>query len=174
MASIGRRIVRSLCAFVIEFHTLHQSGEWFRRFDIQYVQANQMSIKEAQLEIICLAEQLKKKRAELTLLQFHTLHQSDNPLFTCFYSALFQLNPNPLSAKPISALLKNFCYSNAYLIISAIGRIPETLRIACASLLVNHYGPNRVCQSLKIRKSNLFYHLLRKPEVTAYEKHNHE
>lgn len=100
--------------------------EWFRRFDMQYAQANQMSIKEAQLEIICLAEQLKKKRAELTLLQ------SD----------------------------------------SAIGGIPETLRIACASLLVSRYGPNRVCQSLKIRKSNLFYHLLRKPTVTAYEKHN--
>ena len=102
--------------------------EWFRRFDMQYAQANQMSIKEAQLEIICLAEQLKKKRAELTLLQ------SD----------------------------------------SAIGRIPETLRIACASLLVSRYGSNRVCQSLKIRKSNLFYHLLRKPKVTAYEKHNQE
>lgn len=102
--------------------------EWFRRFDMQYAQANQMSIKVAQLETNCLAEQLKKKRAELTLLQ------SD----------------------------------------SAIGGIPETLRIACASPLVNRYGPNRVCQSLKIRKSNLFYHLLRKPEVTAYEKHNQE
>ena len=95
---------------------------------MQYAQANQMSIKAAQLETICLAEQFKKKRAELTLLQ------SD----------------------------------------SAIGGIPETLRIACASPLVNRYGPNRVCQSLKIRKSNLFYHLLRKPEVTAYEKHNQE
>ena len=102
--------------------------EWFRRFDMQYAQANQMSIKAAQLETICLAEQLKKKRAELTILQ------SD----------------------------------------SAIGGIPETLRIACASPLVNRYGPNQVCQSLKIRKSNLFYHMLRKPKVTAYEKHNQE
>lgn len=39
---------------------------------------------------------------------------------------------------------------------------------------INLYGPNRICQSLKIRKSNLIYHLLRKPEVTAYEKHNQE
>ena len=39
--------------------------EWFRRFDMQYAQANQMSIKAAQLETICLAEQFKKKRAEL-------------------------------------------------------------------------------------------------------------
>ena len=102
--------------------------EWFRRFDIQYAQANQIGIRSSRLEIICLAEQVKKKRAELMLLQ------SD----------------------------------------SAIGRIPEPQRIACAFPLVNCYGPNQVCQSLKIRKSNLFYHLLRKPEVTAYEKRNQE
>ena len=65
--------------------------EWFRRFDIQYAQANQISIRSSRLEIICLAEQVKKKRAELALLQ------SD----------------------------------------SAIGGIPETLRIACAFPLVN-------------------------------------
>lgn len=102
--------------------------EWFRRFDMQYAQANQISISSSRINIICLAKQVKKKRAELMLLQ------SD----------------------------------------FAIGRIPESQRIASAFPLVNLYGPNQVCQSLKIRKSNLFYHLLRKPEVTAYEKHNQE
>lgn len=55
---------------------------------------------------------------------------------------------------------------------AVVGKIPEILRISCACPLLDRYGPNQVCRSLKIRKSNLFYHTLRKPEVTAYEKHN--
>ena len=66
--------------------------EWFRRFDMQYAQANQISISSSRIKIICLAKQVKKKRAELMLLQ------SD----------------------------------------SAIGRIPESQRIASAFPLVNH------------------------------------
>lgn len=52
--------------------------------------------------------------------------------------------------------------------------IPEILRIACAHPLLERYGPNQVCRVLKIRKSNLYYQIFRKPTVTVYEKHNQE
>lgn len=52
--------------------------------------------------------------------------------------------------------------------------IPETLRISCAHKLLKRYSSNRVCSSLRIRKSNLYYHLLRRPDTTVYEKHNRE
>lgn len=55
-----------------------------------------------------------------------------------------------------------------------LAEIPEALRISCVKHLLERYGPNIVCRSLKIRKSNLYYHTLRKPEITIYEKHNQE
>lgn len=52
--------------------------------------------------------------------------------------------------------------------------VPESVRISCAQPLLDRYGPNMVCRILKIRKSNLYYHTLRRPEMTVYEKHNLE
>lgn len=55
-----------------------------------------------------------------------------------------------------------------------LAEIPEFVRISCAQQLLERYGPNIVCRSLKIRKSNLYYHTLRKPTMTVYERHNQE
>lgn len=52
--------------------------------------------------------------------------------------------------------------------------IPEAQRISRAYPLLKIYGPNQVCRSLCIRKSNLYYRTFRRPEVTVYEKHNQE
>ena len=52
--------------------------------------------------------------------------------------------------------------------------VPESVRISCAQPLLDRYGPNMVCHTLKIRKSNLYYHTLRKPTMTIYEKRNLE
>lgn len=57
---------------------------------------------------------------------------------------------------------------------SILERIPEHLRISCAEHLIPLYGPNQVCRSLKIRKSNFYYHNFRAPQETAYEKHDRE
>ena len=57
---------------------------------------------------------------------------------------------------------------------SIFEKIPEPVRISCAQPFLKRYGPNLVCRSLKIRKSNLYYHTLRRPEMTVYEKHNLE
>lgn len=50
--------------------------------------------------------------------------------------------------------------------------IPEAQRISYSYPLLEDYGPNQVCRSLCIRKSNLYYRTFRRPEVTVYEKHN--
>ena len=55
-----------------------------------------------------------------------------------------------------------------------IAGIPEAQRISRAYPLLKIYGPNQVCRSLCIRKSNLYYRTFRRPEVTAYEKHEQE
>lgn len=55
-----------------------------------------------------------------------------------------------------------------------LAEVPESVRISCAQPLLDRYGPNIVCRTLKIRKSNLYYHTLRRPEKTVYEKHNLE
>lgn len=55
-----------------------------------------------------------------------------------------------------------------------IAGIPEDQRISRAYPLLKIYGPNQVCRSLCIRKSNLYYRTFRRPEVTVYEKHNQE
>lgn len=55
-----------------------------------------------------------------------------------------------------------------------IAGIPEAQRISYAYPLLKIYGPNQVCRSLCIRKSNLYYRTFRRPEVTVYEKHNQE
>lgn len=55
-----------------------------------------------------------------------------------------------------------------------IKAIPEIVRILSAQRVLSQYGPNQVCCTLKIRKSNLYYHMFRKPELTAYEKHDQE
>ena len=52
--------------------------------------------------------------------------------------------------------------------------VSESIRISCAQHLLKRYGPNVVCRSLKIRKSNLYYHTSRRSSVTVYEKHNQE
>ena len=52
--------------------------------------------------------------------------------------------------------------------------IEEPQRIMCAQTVISKYGPNAVCRALRIRKSNLYYYMLRAPEETAYEKHNQE
>lgn len=52
--------------------------------------------------------------------------------------------------------------------------VSESIRISCAQHLLKRYGPNVVCRSLKIRKSNLYYHTSRRSSVTVYEKHNLE
>lgn len=57
---------------------------------------------------------------------------------------------------------------------AVLAEIPESVRISCAQLLLGRYGPNMVCRTLKIRKSNLYYHTLRKPTTTVYETHNLE
>lgn len=41
--------------------------------------------------------------------------------------------------------------------------VPEPVRISRAQHLLERYGPNIVCRSLKIRKSNLYYHTSRRP-----------
>ena len=48
----------------------------------------------------------------------------------------------------------------------------EMQRIACAKNLLPHYGPNLCCRVLKIRKSNLYYHLYRAPKESVYDKHD--
>lgn len=55
-----------------------------------------------------------------------------------------------------------------------IADIPEAQRIFCGHSLLAIYGVNQVCHSLKIRKSNLYYRIFRRPEVTVYEKHDQE
>ena len=55
-----------------------------------------------------------------------------------------------------------------------VADIPEIQRISYAYPLLEIYGPNQVCRSLCIRKSNLYYRTFRRPEVTVYEKHNQE
>lgn len=55
-----------------------------------------------------------------------------------------------------------------------IADIPEAQRIFCGRSLLAIYGVNQVCHSLKIRKSNLYYQIFRRPEVTVYEKHDQE
>ena len=55
-----------------------------------------------------------------------------------------------------------------------ITEIPEPARITCARQVLDRYGPNRVCRTLKIRKSNLYYHAFRRPEFTTYEKRDQE
>lgn len=57
---------------------------------------------------------------------------------------------------------------------AVLPEVPESVRISCAQALLKRYGPNMVCRTLKIRKSNLYYHTLRKPTTTVYEKHNLE
>lgn len=52
--------------------------------------------------------------------------------------------------------------------------IPEAQRVSYAYPLLEIYGPNQVCRSLCIRKSNLYYRTFRRPEVTVYEKHEQE
>lgn len=52
--------------------------------------------------------------------------------------------------------------------------IPEIFRISCARRLLEKYGPNQVCRSLEIRKSNLYYQAFRRPMITESEKHNQE
>lgn len=51
---------------------------------------------------------------------------------------------------------------------------PEVFRISCARHLLEKYGPNQVCRSLEIRKSNLYYQAFRRPMITESEKHNQE
>lgn len=55
-----------------------------------------------------------------------------------------------------------------------ITEIPEPQRVSSARLLLSTYGPNQVCRSLGIRKSNLYYQIFHRPEITVYEKHNQE
>lgn len=57
---------------------------------------------------------------------------------------------------------------------AVLSAVSEPVRISCARHLLERYGPNIVCRSLKIRKSNLYYHTSRRPSVTVYEKHNLE
>lgn len=57
---------------------------------------------------------------------------------------------------------------------AVLAEVPESVRISCAQPLLDRYGPNMVCRTLKIRKSNLYYHTLRKPATTVYETHNLE
>lgn len=52
--------------------------------------------------------------------------------------------------------------------------IPEAQRVSYAYPLLEIYGPNQVCRSLCIRKSNLYYRTFRRPEVTVYEKYEQE
>ncbi len=52
---------------------------------------------------------------------------------------------------------------------SVFVEVPESIRISCAQPLLKRYGPNLVCRLLKIRKSNLYYHILRRPDMTVYE-----
>lgn len=52
--------------------------------------------------------------------------------------------------------------------------IPEIACISCAQRVLLHYGPNQVCRTLRIRKSNLYYHAFRRPELTSYEKRDLE
>ncbi len=55
-----------------------------------------------------------------------------------------------------------------------IAEIPESQRVSSAHLLLSTYGPNQVCCSLGIRKSNLYYRIFHRPETTVYEKHDQE
>ena len=55
-----------------------------------------------------------------------------------------------------------------------MAEIPEAQRVSYAYPLLEIYGPNQVCRSLCIRKSNLYYRTFRKPEFTVYEKHEQE
>lgn len=55
-----------------------------------------------------------------------------------------------------------------------ITEISEPVRITCARRVLSRYGPNQVCRTLRIRKSNLYYHAFRRPELTIYEKHDQE
>lgn len=57
---------------------------------------------------------------------------------------------------------------------TGIEAIPEIVRILYAQRVLSRYGPNQVCRTFEIRKSNLYYHVFRKPELTAYEKHDQE
>lgn len=57
---------------------------------------------------------------------------------------------------------------------TVLTEIPEPVRISRARKLLERYGPNIVCRSLNIRKSNFYYYTIRKPKVTAYEKHDLE
>lgn len=55
-----------------------------------------------------------------------------------------------------------------------IAEIPEPVRITCVRRVLVRYGPNQVCCTLRIRKSNLYYHAFRRPELTTYEKRDLE
>lgn len=55
-----------------------------------------------------------------------------------------------------------------------IAEISEPVRITCARRVLGRYGPNQVCRTLRIRKSNLYYHAFRRPELTIYEKRDQE
>ena len=57
---------------------------------------------------------------------------------------------------------------------AVLSAVSEPVRISCARHLLERYGPNVVCRSLKIRKSNLYYHISHRPLVTVYEKHDME
>lgn len=57
---------------------------------------------------------------------------------------------------------------------AALETIPEVLRIHCANHLLDLYGPNQICRTLLIRKSNLYYQSFRKPPTTVYEMHNQQ
>lgn len=56
----------------------------------------------------------------------------------------------------------------------SMAEVPEIVRITCAQRVLDRYGPNQVCRTLKIRKSNLYYHTFRRPELTVYERRDQE
>lgn len=56
----------------------------------------------------------------------------------------------------------------------SILEVPEIVRITCAQRVLGRYGPNQVCRTLKIRKSNLYYHTFRRPKLTVYERRDQE
>lgn len=55
-----------------------------------------------------------------------------------------------------------------------ISEVPEIVRITCAQRMLGRYGLNQICRTLKIRKSNLYYHTFRRPDFTVYERRDLE
>lgn len=55
-----------------------------------------------------------------------------------------------------------------------LASISEAVRITCAQRVLDQYGPNQVCRTLRIRKSNFYYHVFRRPAFTTYEKRDQE